>query len=97
VPQLDPADVPLPRERAKASHTAAEIAGYLALANAQPTAERRMRAAGPVCLGAGAGLIRGGIDPGRRNITFALVNGLNGGAGCRGWTPPGCEAQPRGT
>jgi integrase len=150
VPQLYPADVPLPRERAKAPYTAAEIAGYLALADAQPTAERRMRAAGLVCLGAGAGLIRGdlrdargtdvacrsggvlvtvrgarprtvpvldsyhapllaaarlagtglicgGTDPGRRNITFALVNGLNGGAGCRGWTPPGCEAQPRGT
>jgi hypothetical protein len=36
----------------------AEIAGYLALAGAQPTAARRMRAAGLVCLGAGAGLIR---------------------------------------
>jgi hypothetical protein len=58
VPQLAPVDVPLPRERAKQPYSAAEIAGYLALADAQPTAARRMRAAGLVCLGAGAGLIR---------------------------------------
>ncbi len=61
VPQLYPADLPLPRERAKEPYTAAEISGYLALADAQPTAERRMRAAGLVCLGAGAGLIRGDL------------------------------------
>ncbi len=61
VPQLYPADGPLPRERAKKPYSAAEIAGYLALADAQPTAERRMRAAGLVCLGAGAGLIRGDL------------------------------------
>jgi hypothetical protein len=58
VPHLDPADMPLPRERAKAPYTRAEIGGYLALADAQPTAARRARAAGLVCLGAGAGLIR---------------------------------------
>jgi len=58
VPQLCPADAPLPRERAKAPYSAAEIDGYLALADAQPTMARRMRAAGLVCLGAGAGLIR---------------------------------------
>jgi hypothetical protein len=58
VPQLAPADTPLPRERAKAPYAPAEIDGYLALAAAQPTAARRMRAAGLVCLGAGAGLIR---------------------------------------
>ena len=58
VPQLQPADVPLPRERARAPYTPAEISGYLALADAQPTAARRMRAAGLVSLGAGAGLIR---------------------------------------
>jgi hypothetical protein len=58
VPQLAPADAPLPRERAKAPYSPAEIDGYLALAGAQPTAERRMRTAGLVCLGAGAGLIR---------------------------------------
>jgi len=58
VPQLHPADAPLPRERAKAPYTPAEVGGYLALAGAQPTAARRMRAAGLVCLGAGAGVIR---------------------------------------
>jgi integrase len=58
VPRLHPANVPLPRERAKAPCTAAQIGGFLALADAQPTGERRMRAAGLVCLGAGAGLIR---------------------------------------
>jgi hypothetical protein len=58
VPHLDPADAPLPRERAKAPYSGAEIAGFLALADAQPTAARRARAAGLVCLGAGAGLTR---------------------------------------
>jgi integrase len=61
VPQLYPADVPLPRERAKAPYSLAQIDGFLALADAQPTMERRMRAAGLVCLGAGAGLIRGDL------------------------------------
>jgi len=61
VPQLYPADLPLPRERSKEPYSAAEIAGYLALADAQPTTARRMRAAGLVCLGAGAGLIRGDL------------------------------------
>ena len=134
VPQLHPADVPLPRERSKRPYGAAEIAGFLGLADAQPTRERRMRAAGLVCLGAGAGLIRsdlrqvrgsdvacrsggvvvqvrgrrarvvpalaryharllassrfagtglvcGGTDPGRRNITSPLISALDGGAG----------------
>jgi integrase len=134
VPQLYPADLPLPRERAKAPYSPAQIAGFLALADAQPTAERRMRAAGLVCLGAGAGLIRGdlrdargadvacrsggvvvtvrgarprvvpvlagyharllaaaafagtglicgGADPGRRNITSPLITALDGGTG----------------
>jgi hypothetical protein len=134
VPQLYPADAPLPRERAKAPYSPAEIAGFLALAAAQPTAERRMRAAGLVCLGAGAGLIRadlrdvrgqdviarsgglvvavrgprarvvpvltryharllaaarsagtglicGGADPGRRNLTNPLITALDGGSG----------------
>ncbi len=56
VPALAPADASLPRERAKAPYSPAEIAGFLALADAQPTVSRRMRAAGLVCLGAGAGL-----------------------------------------
>jgi integrase len=134
VPQLHPADVPLPRERSKAPYSPAEIAGFLALAGAQPTAGRRMRAAGLVCLGAGAGLIRadlrdvrgsdvlrrsggvvvqvagrrprmvpvlsryhgpllaaarfagtglvaGGTDPDRRNITNPLITALDGGTG----------------
>jgi len=134
VPHLYPADLPLPRERAKAPCSPAEIGGYLALADAQPTAERRMRAAGLVCLGAGAGLIRGdlrevrgtdvacrsggvlvsvrgarpravpvlaryharllaaarsagtglvcgGTDPGRRNLTNPLIRALDGGGG----------------
>jgi integrase len=65
VPQFYPADLPLPRDRAKAPYSAAEIDGFLALADAQPTAERRMRAAGLVCLGAGAGLIRGDLRDAR--------------------------------
>ncbi len=134
VPQLYPADMPLPRERAKQPYSAAQISGFLALADAQPTTERRMRAAGLVCLGAGAGLIRadlrdvrgddvacrsggmvvqvrgrrartvpvlaryhpallaaarsagaglvcGGADPGRRNITNPLITALDGGTG----------------
>jgi integrase len=134
VPQFYPADAPLPRERAKAPYSPAQIDGYLALADAQPTAQRRMRAAGLICLGAGAGLIRGdlrevrgsdvarryggvivqvpgrraravpalaryharllaaarsagnglicgGADPGRRNITNPLIAALDGGGG----------------
>jgi hypothetical protein len=61
VPHLYPADAPLPRERAKQRYSPAEISGFLALADAQPGAGRRMRAAGLVCLGAGAGLIRGDL------------------------------------
>ena len=61
VPHLDPADAPLPRQRAKAPYTTAEIDGYLALADAQPTPARRARAAGLVCPGAGAGLSRGDL------------------------------------
>ena len=57
-PHLCPADAPLPRERAKAPYSPAEIAGFLALAAAQPTPARRARAIALVCLGAGAGLIR---------------------------------------
>ena len=134
VPQFYPADAPLPRERAKQPYSPAEIGGFLALADAQPTRARRMRAAGLVCLGAGAGLIRsdlrdvrgtdvacrsggvvvavrgarpravpaltryhapllaaaraagpglicGGADPGRRNLTNPLITALDGGSG----------------
>lgn len=48
---------PLSRERAKSPYSPAEIASYLALADAQPTESRRRRAAALVCLGAGAGLV----------------------------------------
>ena len=61
VPQLYPADLPLPRERSRQPCGPQEISGFLALADAQPAAGRRMRAAGLVCLGAGAGLIRGDL------------------------------------
>jgi integrase len=76
VPHLYPADLPLPRERAKQPYTLAEISGYLALADAQPTAERRMRATGLVCLGAGAGLIRGDL----RDVRGSDVACRSGGA-----------------
>lgn len=52
-----PAPVPLSRERAKAPYDSGEIAAYLALADAQPTAARRMRLSGLLVLGAGAGLM----------------------------------------
>ena len=47
----------LSRERAKAPYTPVEIASYLALADAQPTEARRLRANALVCLGAGAGFV----------------------------------------
>jgi integrase len=75
VPQLYPADLPLPRERAKAPYSQAEIAGFLALADAQPVMERRMRAAGLVCLGAGAGLIRSDL----RNVRGTDIACRSGG------------------
>jgi integrase len=58
VPDLCPADAPLPRERAKAPYSDAEIAGFPALADAQPAAARQARAPALICPGAGAGLIR---------------------------------------
>jgi integrase len=61
VPQLYPADLPLPRERSKQPYSPAQIGGCLALAGAQPTVQRRMRATGLICLGAGTGLIRGDL------------------------------------
>ena len=75
VPQLYPADAPLPRERAKQPYSPADISGFLALADAQPTAERQMRAAGLVALGAGAGLIRADL----RDVRGADVRCRSGG------------------
>jgi integrase len=76
VPHLYPADLPLPRERAKQPYSPAEISGYLALADAQPTAGRRTRAAGLVCLGAGAGLIRGDLRDARGSDVIARSGGV---------------------
>jgi len=54
VPQFYPADLPLPRERASRPYSAAEVAGFLALADAQPTAGRRAPdAGGGACLPGG--------------------------------------------
>ena len=76
VPHLYPADLPLPRERSKQPYSPAEIAGYLALAGAQPTTQRRMRAAALVCLGAGAGLIRGDLRDARGSDVTARSGGV---------------------
>jgi integrase len=76
VPQFYPVDLPLPRERAKKPYSPAQIAGYLALADAQPTAERRMRAAALVCLAAGAGLIRGDLRDARGTDVIARSGGI---------------------
>ena len=57
VPALAPGTCCCPGS-APGPRTARPRDGYLALADAQPTIARRMRAAGLVCLGAGAGLIR---------------------------------------
>src|ERR1700722_16244255 len=75
-PQLYPQDLPLPRERSKKPYSPAEISGFLALADAQPTAERRMRAAGLICLGAGAGLIRGDLRDARGSDVIARSGGV---------------------
>ena len=75
VPHLDPADLPLPRERARKPCSPAQIGGFLALADAQPTTGRRMRAAGLVCLRAGAGLIR----PDLRDVRGSDVACRSGG------------------
>ena len=45
-PALYPQDAALPRERAKQPYSPAEIAGFLALADAQPVLSRRMRPPG---------------------------------------------------
>lgn len=56
-----PPPLRLSREHAKLPYSADEIAGYLALADAQPSEARRLRASGLVCLGAGAGLVGGDL------------------------------------
>jgi len=76
VPHLHPADAPLPRERAKAPYSPAEIDGFLALAAAQPTTARAMRATALVCLGAGAGLIRADLRQARGTDVVRRPGGL---------------------
>jgi integrase len=76
VPQFYPADLPLPRERSKRPYSPAEIGGFLALSDAQPTLERRMRAAGLLCLGAGAGLIRGDLRDARGSDVSCRSGGV---------------------
>jgi len=74
-PYPQPAPVGLARERSKRPYREAEIAGYLALAGAQSTVARRMRASALICLGAGAGL----IGPELRHITGQDVVCRSGG------------------
>src|SRR5260221_1609086 len=50
VPQLHPADAPLPRERARAPYTPAEIGGYPAPPRAHPPPARPVPGAVPVAL-----------------------------------------------
>jgi len=76
VPHLYPADLPLPRERGKAPYSPADIDGFLALADTQPTAGRRMRATGLIALGAGAGLIRADLRDARGSDVIARSGGV---------------------
>ncbi len=55
-----PRPASLSREAAKAPYSPAQISAYLALAESQPTPDRRCRAVGLIALGAGAGLT--GVD-----------------------------------
>src|SRR5215211_5011924 len=71
-----PAPVALPRERAKAPYSDAEIAGYLRLAGAQPTEARRLRAAALICLGAGAGIVAGELRQLRGTDVLRRSGGL---------------------
>jgi hypothetical protein len=75
--RLDPGPPPvfLSRDRAKKPYTPGEIAGFLRLADAQPTEGRRMKASGLICLGAGAGLI--GAD--LRAVTGRHIVARSGG------------------
>jgi integrase len=76
VPQLRAPDAPLGRERAKPPYTQAQIAGFLALADAQPTQGRRMRATALICLGAGAGLTGADLRAVRGTDVIARSGGV---------------------
>ena len=77
--EVGPAGPPLPalpRERAKAPYSPAEIAAYLALSDAQPTPLRRARATVLICLGAGAGLIGGELRRVRGSDVVSRSSGV---------------------
>jgi integrase len=76
VPQLRAPDAPLGRERAKPPYTPAQIDGFLALAGAQPTTGRRMRAAALICLAAGAGLTGADLRAARGTDVIARSGGV---------------------
>lgn len=71
-----PQPVALPRDRAMALYTPAQIAAYLALADTQPTEARRMRTQGLICLGAGAGLMGADLRRVRGTDVAARSGGL---------------------
>jgi integrase len=71
-----PSPARLPRERAKAPYTEAQMAGFLALADAQPTISRRMRAQALLCLGAGAGLMGADLRGARGTDVVERSGGL---------------------
>jgi integrase len=71
-----PTRVPLARERAKAPYSDAQIAAYLALADAQPTLARRMRIVGLIALGAGAGLMGADLRAVRGSDVMARSGGV---------------------
>ena len=72
----EPAPVRLPRERAKAPYNQTEISAYLALADAQPTAARRLRAGAVIALGAGAGLVGADLSHVRGGDVVARSGGV---------------------
>lgn len=72
----EPEPVALPRERAKAPYSPAQIDGYLRLAQALSTEQRRMRAGALVCLGAGAGIIAGELRHLRGRDVHQRAGGL---------------------
>jgi len=71
-----PAPVALPRERAKAPYSPAQIDGFLRLAACQPTVARRMHAGALVCLGAGAGIITSELRHVRGSDVVARASGV---------------------
>lgn len=76
VANAPPGPVPLPRERAKAPYSPRELASYLALCDAQPSALRRARGSALVCLGAGAGLIGAELRAVRGSDVVARSGGV---------------------